>query len=175
MVIKQLQLYLSEEERLLQAQLAVLIGLNTCKQDELAATNELNRDEDAFLSNKGVANIKASSSSVEATFRSNQACFKYEIAAPGTVFITKRFAGQAQRDVLRHRRRWTPPGLLRILVHKKKLSAPLKSLFTSSCLWKLHIGAGRTCACKPQQRSLPSKEKTAKSLQSEALASLIGG
>lgn len=124
LVIIQLQLYLSEEERLLQAQLAVLIGLNACKRDESAATSELNGDEDAlqFLSNKGAANIRAasSSSSVEATFRSNQARFKYEIAAPGTVFITKRFAGQARRDVLCHGRRWTPPGLLRILVHKKK-------------------------------------------------------
>lgn len=166
-MIIQLQLYLSKEERLLQAQLAPLIGLNACKRDESAATNELNRDEDAlrYLSNKGAANIKASSSSVEATFRSNQARFKYEIAAPGTVFITKRFVGQARPDVLRHSTRRTPPGLLRILVHKKR--APLKSLFS--------VGAGRTCVCKPQQRSFRSEEKTAESLQPEELASLIGG
>lgn len=177
-MIIQLQLYLSKEERLLQAQLAVLIGLNACKRDESAATNELNGDEDAlqFLSNKGAANIKAASSSVEATFRSNQARFTYEIAAPGTVFITKRCAGQARRDVLRHRMWRTPPGLLRILVHKKKKAQRLKAYFPP-------LVSGNSTSvqdtdvriCKPQQRSFPSEEKTAKSLQSEELASLIGG
>lgn len=88
-----------------------------------------------YLSNKGAANIKASTS-MKATFQSNQACVKYEITVPETVFITYRIAGQARRDAMRHRR--IAASVFKRSTHcwasiefssTKKKSAPLKAYF----------------------------------------------
>lgn len=85
-----------------------------------------------YLSNKGVANIKASSS-VKPTLQSNQTCFKYEIRLQEIVFIncfrrsSTTGCNVSQKDGTDCL--WKQRILLRLIIFMSIKRAPLKAYF----------------------------------------------